>query len=156
VTSIVALRAPPGQSAIPYGRIFVQVDADGTLSVPLYMVPVMRAAGCTGGPADSIDVAASLAAADEVERTYWLASGLADAPPPKPTPREWLERLPSDRQQSIVDTMIGNPGAGRLWIVRALGAAVVDVADPETIAGVENMATAGVISADEAALLLAP
>lgn len=95
----------------------------------------------------------------------WLAAGNAPlsadplpAPvPPKPTPREWLERLLSDRQQVVVDAMLGNPGAGRLWIVRALGTGSIDVTDPETIQGVNAMRAAGILISDaERDALLAP
>jgi hypothetical protein len=94
----------------------------------------------------------------------WLAAGNTPLPADPvpvtrvlPTPREWLERLPADRQQAIVDAMLGNPGPGRLWIVRALGTGSIDTSDPETIQGVNDMRTAGILVSDaERDLLLQP
>jgi hypothetical protein len=43
-----------------------------------------------------------------------------------------------------------------LWFMKASGSATIDVTPPETIAGVAALVAAGVISADDAEMLLAP
>jgi len=74
---------------------------------------------------------------------------------PKPSPREWLERLSADRQEAITDAVFAAGGAARLWYVKALGSPQIDVTAPETQGGVNAMAAAGIITQDEANTLLA-
>lgn len=71
----------------------------------------------------------------------------------QPTPREWLERLPADRQDIIVRAMLA---ASPLWLVRALGTTTVDVTLQETVDGINAALAAGIITSAEAAILLAP
>lgn len=93
----------------------------------------------------------------------WLAEGnqpqAAAAIPiftPRPTPREWLERLAPDRQQAITDAVFAAGGAARLWYIKALGTPAIDVTSAETVGGVAAMVAAGIITAAEQATLLAP
>lgn len=78
-------------------------------------------------------------------------------PPAKPSPREWLERLPQDRQQAIIDAAFAAGGLMRLWIIKALGSGFIDVTAEETITGVNSMRFAGVLVSDaERDTLLSP
>jgi hypothetical protein len=71
------------------------------------------------------------------------------------TPRVWLERLPADKQTAISQAALGN-AAVLLLLLKAAGSATIDVSAAETVAGVNALVTAGVITSDDAAILLAP
>lgn len=92
----------------------------------------------------------------------WLAVGnvpdaaLASATPyAAPTPRQWLERLAPATQLAITTAAAGNPQI-LLWVLKASGSPSIDVAAAETIAGVEALVAAGVLTLDDQATLLAP
>ena len=75
--------------------------------------------------------------------------------PPLPTPREFMDRLSMSRQGEITAAAMQQP-ALLLWLLRMTGAREVDPAHPETIAGVQALRDAGVLTEQEAAGLLAP
>jgi hypothetical protein len=92
-------------------------------------------------------------------RQIWNATTQAwSAPPapvpPMPTPREWLERLDQGKQAAIAAAARSNDTLF-LWFMKASGSATIDVTLPETIAGVEALVTAGVLSSADQAVLLA-
>lgn len=81
------------------------------------------------------------------------------APPPvQPSPRQWLERLAPATQAAITRAAVADAtGALLLWLMKAAGnGAPIDVAAQETKDGVAALAAAGVITAADAATLLAP
>lgn len=87
------------------------------------------------------------------------ASTLPPPPPPpapKPSPREWLERLPADKQKAIFDAAIGN--ATLLgWLFKASGTTTgIDVTADETKQGVAALVSAGVLTVADQAILLTP
>ena len=80
-------------------------------------------------------------------------------PPVQLTPREFMSRLPMGRQQDITAAAVAAAVQGNAaplnWLFRMLGAVYVDPAEPETAGGVAAMETSGLITAEEAAALLA-
>jgi hypothetical protein len=76
-------------------------------------------------------------------------------PTVQPVPRTWLERLPAGKQAAITEAAISN-AAILLWLLKAAGSTSIDVTSEETIAGVGALVTAGIITSDDQALLLAP
>jgi hypothetical protein len=81
----------------------------------------------------------------------------AAMPKSQPTPRAWLERLAPATQAAITAAATKDTtGAMLLWRLKAAGNPTIDVTSPETIASVQAMVTAGVITAQEQATLLAP
>lgn len=85
-----------------------------------------------------------------------LAAFLHPAPiPVQPSPREWLERLSTDKQAAISTAAIGN-GTILLWLLKAAGTPAIDVTSAETIAGVGALVAAGILTQDDQAVLLAP
>lgn len=99
---------------------------------------------------------------DGTTAEYTLVDGVATAPEPpppaipkQPTPREWLERLPGDKQAAISAAAVQNP-AILLWLLKAAGTTTIDVSLDETKQGVGALALAGVLTSDDAAILLAP
>jgi len=98
----------------------------------------------------------------EIRRTLaeWVAEGGVIAPfvpVPAPvrvlTPREFMDRLPMQRQAEITAAATQAP-AVLLWLLRLSGARDVDVAHPETVAGVTALRDAGLLTEQEAAALL--
>lgn len=87
--------------------------------------------------------------------SQWAARAPVPAAKPRPTPREWLERLSDAKQAAIAAAGAGN-GTILLWLLKAAGSPDIDVTSPETIAGVAALVQAGVLTADDQALLLAP
>jgi hypothetical protein len=94
----------------------------------------------------------------------WIAAGNNPdpaEPPPlppyvPPSPREWLERLPLDRQAGIVDAAFGAGGIMRLWIIKATAATFIETGSPETQLGIQALLGAGLLTQAEANLLSAP
>lgn len=91
-----------------------------------------------------------------------------EAPRPEPeppaapvqlTPREFMSRLPLGRQEAITAAAVAAAVQGNAaplnWLFRMLGAVYVDPAEPETAGGVAAMEASGLITAEEAAALLA-
>lgn len=77
-------------------------------------------------------------------------------PPRFPTPRAWLERLSPTTQLALETAALSNAQVA-LWLRKATGASDgIDVTLQETKDGVAAMQAAGLISAEEAAVLLAP
>jgi hypothetical protein len=76
-------------------------------------------------------------------------------PPPKPTPLAWLERLPEAKQDAIATAAMGNASIN-LWLLKAAGVPEIDVTDPRTIAGVQALVAAGVLTSEDQAVMLAP
>jgi hypothetical protein len=77
------------------------------------------------------------------------------AAPVPPSPRVWLERLPQVKQQAIMTAALGN-AALLLWVMKAAGEGVIDVTGQDAVAGVGALVAAGVLTADDQAVLLAP
>jgi hypothetical protein len=79
------------------------------------------------------------------------------AQPGPPSPRAWLERLSPTTQGNITKAALADSsGAMLLWLLKASGNPQIDVTSAETIAGVNAMVGAGVLTSAEAATLLAP
>jgi hypothetical protein len=77
------------------------------------------------------------------------------APPAPPSPRQWLERLSSEKQAAIAAGGLAN-AAVLLWLLKASGLSTIDVTLQETIDGVAALVSAGILTADDQAVLLAP
>jgi hypothetical protein len=75
--------------------------------------------------------------------------------PPKPTPREWLERLAPATQLALETAALANAQVA-LWLRKATGAGSIDVTLAETQQGVTAMVAAGLLTAAEQTTLLAP
>lgn len=91
-------------------------------------------------------------------RQTWDGSAWSAVPPAAPvppSPREWLERLPADKQAAVAGAVRGNDDLF-WWFMKASGSTTIDVTLPETIAGVSALVAAGVLSAEDQAVLLAP
>lgn len=92
----------------------------------------------------------------------WIAVGNtadpADTPPSivqMPTPREWLERLPIEKQLAIIQAGQSNAQI-QLWLMKASGTTAIDVTLQETIDGIGALVQAGILTTDEQATMLAP
>jgi hypothetical protein len=93
----------------------------------------------------------------------YVASLTPPEPPPPPpvqlTPREFMSRLTLTRQEAITAAAVAAAVQGNAaplnWLFRMLGAVYVDPAEPETVGGVTALEMAGLITAEEAAALLA-
>lgn len=70
------------------------------------------------------------------------------------TPLAFMQRLPAAKQAAIADAALKSP-AILLLLLRLAGAQMVDLDDPETVAGVAALRAAGLLTADEAAAVLA-
>lgn len=77
------------------------------------------------------------------------------APPTPPSPRAWLERLSPQKQAAVAAGGIANAQI-LLWLLKASGSTTIDVTLQETKDGVAALVAAGVFTADDQALLLAP
>jgi hypothetical protein len=76
--------------------------------------------------------------------------------PVRPTPRQWLERLSPQTQLGLETAALSNATVS-LWLRKATGASDgIDVTLQETKDGVAAMVTAGLLTTDEQATLLAP
>lgn len=71
-----------------------------------------------------------------------------------PTPLEWMDRLPAERQAVLLDALEATPESRR-FKTRMLAAREIDPQHPETQAGVALLLAAGVLTEAEAAALLA-
>jgi hypothetical protein len=78
----------------------------------------------------------------------------ASEPGPNPTPIEWMDRIPRERQAVLLEALNASP-QGRLFAVRLTAAKEIDPAHPDTIAGVQMLLAARVLTDAEAAALLA-
>jgi hypothetical protein len=76
-------------------------------------------------------------------------------PPVPPSPRQWLERLSPEKQAAIASGGLAN-AAVLLWLLKASGSSTIDVTLQETIDGVAALVSAGILTADDQAVLLAP
>jgi hypothetical protein len=92
----------------------------------------------------------------------WLAAGnvpTAAAPVvvlvPRPTPREWLERLSPSTQLALETAALANPAVS-LWLRKATGAGSIDVTLAETQQGVAAVVAAGLLTTAEQTVLLTP
>jgi hypothetical protein len=84
-----------------------------------------------------------------------LVAFAARAPYVPPTPRAWLERLAETTQSAIFAGAMGNATVLG-WLFKAAGNPSIDVTTQDTKDGVAAMQSAGLITAQEAATLLAP
>lgn len=82
------------------------------------------------------------------------AAAAQAASKPRPTPREWLERLSPATQLALETAALTNAQAA-LWLRKATGNPSIDVTLPETKEGVAAIAqlVPAVTAADQAALL---
>jgi hypothetical protein len=95
--------------------------------------------------------------ADDDDRVTTYLAAIKVEPAPKPTPRQWLERLPPATQGAITQAAATDTtGAILLWLLKAAGTPTIDVTAAETQQGVQALVAAGVLTADDQALLLAP
>lgn len=86
-----------------------------------------------------------------------IAATSPPAPPIAPSPRAWLERLDPATQAAISAAAARDEtGALLLWLLKAAGNPTIDITAPETIAGVQALAAAGMLTAAQQAVLLAP
>lgn len=92
--------------------------------------------------------------AEEAEFRATLPGPLALARAPNPTPLEWMDRIPPDRQTVLLDALDATP-EGRRFQKRMLAAREIDPKHPETQAGVAMLRAAGVLTQAEAEALLA-
>jgi hypothetical protein len=76
-------------------------------------------------------------------------------PLPKPTPREWLERLSPTTQLALEAAALSNAQVS-LWLRKATGAGAIDVTLPETQQGVAAVVAAGLLTQSEETTLLTP
>jgi hypothetical protein len=74
--------------------------------------------------------------------------------PRKPTPLEWMDRIPAERQVMLLEVLSSTP-QGRWFKDRMLAAREIDPKNAETVAGVQVLRGGGVLTAEEAAALLA-
>lgn len=93
--------------------------------------------------------------ADDDARIAAFLARVAVLLAPKPTPREWLNRLPAGKQAAVAAAARASDSMF-LWFMKAAGAAYIDVAGQETIDGVNALVGAGVLATDDAGVLLAP
>lgn len=94
------------------------------------------------------------AAAEGVDLPPEPAPVVVEAAPALPTPLQWMDRIPPDRQAVLLDALDATP-EGRRFQKRMLAAREIDTANPETQAGVAMLLGAGVLTEEEAAALLA-
>ncbi|HEX9489782.1 MAG TPA: hypothetical protein VF930_05825 [Stellaceae bacterium] len=81
----------------------------------------------------------------------------AATPKARPSPREWLERLAPATQAAITKAAAADATGGMLlWLLKAAGNPAIDVTSAETVAGVQAMVSAGVITAADQTTLLTP
>lgn len=83
------------------------------------------------------------------------AAGVFMRGPTKPTPLQWMDRLPVDRQVVLLEALEATPH-GRLFSRRLLAAQEIDPEHPQTVQGVGMLREAGVLTDEEVAALLAP
>lgn len=82
-----------------------------------------------------------------------LVGGWA-AEPHLPTPIEWMDRISRETQLALYAAAQSNPALG-FWLFRLGAAQVVEVGNPDTVAGVTAVFAAGLITAEDRAALLA-
>ncbi len=82
------------------------------------------------------------------------AARASTAPIVNPTPLEWMDRIPAERQAALLDALDATP-EGRRFQKRMLAAREIDPKHPETRSGVAMLRAAGVLTEGEAAALLA-
>lgn len=93
----------------------------------------------------------------------WLAEGnepepapLPEPPPPRAlSPLEFMERLTKAERIAIRRASRQNDDLAD-WLDMLLGAREVNVTDPRTVAGVQALVQAGLLTPERAAALLAP
>lgn len=95
--------------------------------------------------------------ADDDPRIGTYVAAQVAVPPPRPTPRQWLERLSPATQSAITAAAAKDAsGALLLWMLKAAGNPAIDVTSAETVQGVGALVAAGIITAADQAALLAP
>jgi hypothetical protein len=82
------------------------------------------------------------------------AASFAQAQPRIITPRQFMDRLPMERQAAITASAMASPQI-LLWLIRLTGATEVDLDNAETLEGVQALAFAEIITEAEALALLA-
>ncbi len=96
-------------------------------------------------------------AADSAEGAALLASGVTpaaySAPPDVLTWLQFRGRFTAPEQAAIMAAALGN-SALFSFLLDAAGAAFIDVSDPRTIAGVQALAAAGMITSQRATTIL--
>lgn len=129
--------------------IYILVDAQGVVKPGTFAMPQDMSQPVYAG-------LQCIACAPDDQRVSVALAAVETALKPKPSPREWLERLDPARQEAITDAVFLAGGAARLWFIKALGTPAIDVTAPETIGGINAMAAANIITAAEVQTLLAP
>jgi hypothetical protein len=105
-------------------------------------------------PAGAVEISSAPTISTQVwDGAAWIAG--PPPPPPQPSPREWLERLSATKQAAIAAGGIANAQI-LLWLLKASGSSSIDVTLQETQQGVAALVSAGILSADDQAVLLAP
>lgn len=99
-------------------------------------------------PAEVIDAVESVYEAHDPTRK------LAIVPAPL-TPRQWLDRLTTDKQAAIFAAAATNAQLLGL-VIYATGGPTLDPTDPRTAQGVNAFVASGVLTQEDGALLLAP
>ena|SRR5581483_6773867 len=95
--------------------------------------------------------------ADDDPRIAAFQAAREAALKPKPSPREWLERLAPTTQAAITKAAASDTtGAMLLWLLKAAGNPTIDVTNPETQQGVATLVATGIITQADQATLLAP
>jgi hypothetical protein len=77
-----------------------------------------------------------------------IAAFFSQYPPPKPTQyaaADFINLFTDAEQQAIVAALPGNP-ALFIWYTKMLAAAVIDVTDPVTVAGINALVTGGLLT----------
>ena len=83
------------------------------------------------------------------------AAGVFMQGPRKPTPLEWMDRLPPDRQESLMEAL-SRTSQGRLLTIRMAAAKEIDPTSEQVRGAVAGLREAGVLTEEEATSLLAP
>lgn len=107
-------------------------------------------------------VAALAEAPEGVEPGWTLVEGqfqppapiTVTSPPRIVTPRQFMDRLPMERQAAITAAAMSSPQI-LLWLIRLTGALEVDLDNAETMEGVQTLAMAEILTEAEAEALLA-
>ena len=93
----------------------------------------------------------------------WRESGSTYVAPPAPvvsrptqiTPLEFMARLTEGEAHAISAAAIAAP-AILFWLIQCSGASYIDLVDPRTVAGVQALAAAGLLTSDRATALVTP
>lgn len=119
---------------------------DVSLGGKTIMVALIRSTEPLGAPPEGLT--------EEGEHVGSIAAGVFMRGPVSPTPLAWMDRLPPDRQVVLLEALDATP-EGRRFKARMLAAREIEPNHPDTLAGITMMRQAGVLTEDEAAVLLA-